>query len=149
MLACNSAGVAHRNDADAREIDQLGGKVNFLATPERKPFQVILAELTGSDTCTALGVTVRGSTPVLGLCRQLVERGHDPDRPLAAWRDGVLALVIASIGLGAGLEINSKGTRFIRRCAVRRGPPVAPTAKDLVQPHKQAVHAAARRAPSS
>jgi hypothetical protein len=150
MSARNGTGVTHQSDADAREIDQLDGPVNFLATPERKYLQpAILAELIGSDRCRAECIIADGSSPVLKLCRLLVQAGFDPDRPLAAYRDGVLALVVASISLGARLEINAKGSGFISRRAVRIGPPVAPTAKCLVQPHKQAIHAAARRAPSS
>ena len=41
-----------------REIDQLGGRVSFVASPERKPFQVIRAELVGDDSCSALGIHV-------------------------------------------------------------------------------------------
>lgn len=55
----------------------------------------ICAALTRSDTCTALGVTVRGPSPALSLCRQLIERGHDPDRPFDAWRGDTLCLRFA------------------------------------------------------
>jgi hypothetical protein len=91
---------------------------------------VILAELTGSDRCTALGITVNAYAPVLSLCRQLVAAGHDPAMPLDGYRGGVLALQVRSIGEAAGLDINSKGTGFVRLRSpekaisdVRRGPP--------------------------
>ena len=53
---------------------------------------VIRAELIGSDRCSALGTTARGATPVLGLCRLLVEAGLDPITPLEAWRGSTLCL---------------------------------------------------------
>jgi hypothetical protein len=109
----------------------------------------IRAEVSGSETCTALAITVRGHAPILLLRRRLIEAGHDPTRPLHTNRDETLCLTISSISAGACLEVNAKGTGFIRHPAVRTAPPVAPTAKCLVQPHKQAVLAAARRAPSS
>src|SRR5665811_847383 len=97
----------------ASEQDQIGGNT-----------QVIRAELIGSDTCTAVGITVRVGTPVLTLCRRLIEVGYDAATPLLVYRGEVLALTIRSIGQAARLEINSKGTGFIRHRAVRTAPPV-------------------------
>ena len=143
MSARNGAGVTHQSDADAREIDQLGGRVSFVATPECKPFQVIRAELVGDDSYCALGVTTGGLSPLLSLCRLLVERGHDPDRPREAWRGETLCLPIRSIGEAAELDLNGRATGFVkRRQSVGIGPPVAPTAKCLVPPHKQVLLAA-------
>ena len=96
-------------------------------------------KLSGSDTCTALGITLRGHAPILLLCRRLIEAGHDPNRPLHTYRNETLCLTISSISAGACLEVNAKGTGFIRHPVVRTAPPVAPRAKCLVQPHKQAV----------
>jgi hypothetical protein len=111
--------------------------------------QPINAELVGSDAATAAGITVRGHAPILLLCRKLIEAGHDPNTALHPYRDETLCLTISSISAGARLEVNARGSGFISRRAVRTGPPVAPMAMCLVQPHKQAVHAAARRTPSS
>jgi hypothetical protein len=61
----------------------------------------------------------------LKLCRMLVGAGFDPRTPLEAWRNRTLALRVRSIGEAALLEINSKGTDFIRRSSVRTAPPVA------------------------
>jgi len=72
----------------------------------------IRAELVGSQMARAEGITVTSSSPVLALCRQLVEAGHDPSTPLHAYRGDVLALRVKSIGLGARLEINGNGTGF-------------------------------------
>ena len=97
-------------------------------TSERDAYQstvcpnCIRAELVGSDTCTALGITVTSSSPVLGLCRQLVEAGHDPSTPLEAYRGETPALRVKSIGQAAGLEVNSGGKGFKPRPA----PPVSP-----------------------
>src|SRR5215831_13917574 len=63
------------------------------------------AQLTGNDLCTAPGVTVRSASPVLGLCRKLIEAGHDPATPLHAHRGSMLALKILSIGEGAKLTV--------------------------------------------
>jgi len=92
---------------------------------KQNPDQAVRAELIGSAVCGADGVTVRGFAPVLGLCRKLVEAGYDPERPLEVWRDRTLALRVRSIGEAAQLIINSKGTDFVCRPAVRRGSLVA------------------------
>ena len=84
--------------------------------PEDNPSQVsqqaIRADLTGSESCSALGLTVESSTPVLKICRQLITVGHDPATPLNAYRGDVLSLRIRSISEGAGLEVNGEGTGF-------------------------------------
>ena len=82
------------------------------------------AELHGSDTACACGITGRGNAPVLDLCRQLLESGHDPDQPLEAYRGDILCLTIRSIREAAGLEINSAGTGFVRHRGLRRGSPM-------------------------
>ena len=81
------------------------------------------AELIGSDICTACGIRVRSTTPVLSICRGLIEAGH-ADQALHVYRGDVLALTVASIAQGACLEINAKGTGFIRLRAVRTASPV-------------------------
>jgi hypothetical protein len=85
---------------------------------------VIRAELTGSDTCTAHGIIVRSSIPVLAMCRRLTEAGCDSATPLEAHRGEILCLRVGSIGQGARLEINARGNGFIARRAVRAGPPM-------------------------
>jgi hypothetical protein len=82
------------------------------------------AELIGSDICTARGITVRSTTPVLSICRRLIEAGYDADQALHVHRGDVLALTVASIAQGASLEINAKGTGFVRLRAVRTASPV-------------------------
>jgi len=74
MVNQNSAGVAHRDDADAREIDQLGGTVDFTATLNRKAFQAICAELVGSTQYDATqGIAAsRANQCVDGLCCEAV-----------------------------------------------------------------------------
>ena len=42
------------------------------------------AELTKSDIATAEGITVRAESPILALCRKLVDAGYDPNTPLEA-----------------------------------------------------------------
>jgi hypothetical protein len=71
---------------------------------------IVRAELTGDDTASALGITVKSGSPILALCRKLVEAGHDPNTPLEAFRNGTLALRVKSIGLGAHLKMGSTGS---------------------------------------
>src|SRR5215831_12841773 len=74
----------------------------------------IRADLIGSDRCSALGIYARGMTPVLALCRLLVEAGHDPATPLEVWRGYILCLRIRSIDDGAALRIGTHGVGFER-----------------------------------
>jgi hypothetical protein len=90
--------------------------------PQTPARQVIRAELIGSDVCAASGTTVQSSTPVIAMCRTLVDAGHDPESRLEAFRGTTLCLHIRSISAGAGLEVNARGTGFIARRAVRTGP---------------------------
>ena len=98
---------------------QVDGAEDSLARYAR---QAICAELTGSDTCTVCGITVRSSIPVLVMCRKLIAAGHNPATPLEAYRRGILCLRVRSIGEAAALEINARGNGFIARRAVRAGP---------------------------
>jgi hypothetical protein len=59
-----------------------------------KPQVGIRAELIADESCSALGITVRGPAPVLALCRRLVEVGLDPATAIEAWRGDVLCLQI-------------------------------------------------------
>ena len=89
--------------------------------PEDNPSQVlqqaIRADLIDSDTCTALGLTCNSASPVLALCRALVEAGHDPATPLEAYRGTTLCLRVRSIGGAAAVEVNARGTGFVVRPA--------------------------------
>ena len=86
----------------------------------------IRATLIGHNTCSALGIAARDYAPVLALCRALVDAGYDPASPLEAYRGGVLALRIRSIGEAANLEVrpsSGSGTPvFIRRMTARPAP---------------------------
>jgi hypothetical protein len=74
----------------------------------------IRAAIHGDDQCAALGIIVRSPSPVLTLCRRLVEAGFDPVLCLDAYRDDVLCLRIRSIGEAATLEVNGHTSGFIR-----------------------------------
>jgi hypothetical protein len=65
----------------------------------------ITAELTGSDKCSAAGITATGNAPALALCRQLLAAGLDPDQALEVYRGTTLALRVRSIGEGARLTV--------------------------------------------
>jgi hypothetical protein len=79
--------------------------------------EIIRAELSGSDTCTAEGCTIHANAPVLALCRKLVDEGYDPTRPLHAYRGDTLCLKIRSVGEGAKLAVredNRQGLRLVK-----------------------------------
>jgi hypothetical protein len=69
------------------------------------------------------------------MCRRLVEAGIDPGSSLEAWRGDTMALRVRRIGEAAELEINSKGTGFIRRPEVRRASPSAKKRPDAPGGH--------------
>ena len=89
------------------------------------------AELIGSNTCTACGITVRRHAPVLAMCRRMIEAGHDPSARLEVYRGAVLALTVRSIGEGSQLTVKSASSSRKpkgivpqpRPCAKRAGPP--------------------------
>jgi hypothetical protein len=89
---------------------QVGGGAED--NPSQVSRQAIRAELTGSDGCSALGLAINSSSPVLALCRALIEAGHDPATPLEVYRGETLSLRVRSIGEGAGLQVNSQGRGF-------------------------------------
>jgi hypothetical protein len=102
---------------------QVGGAED---NPSQVIQQAIRADLAGSDSCSALGLTINSSSPVLALCRKLVQAGHDPAWPLEAYRGDVLCLRVRSIGDGARLEISGEGTGFRQRRQPDAAPSIAP-----------------------
>jgi hypothetical protein len=73
------------------------------------------AILTGADTASAADLTVRARSPVLALCRKLIEAGHNASQPLHVYRGDKLALIVRSIGAGAALTVAENerwGPRF-------------------------------------
>jgi hypothetical protein len=93
----------------------------------------ITAKLTGVDTIVALGVTTVSATPVLTLCAELVAADIDPESPLTVYRGNTLALIVRSIGEGANLEINARGTAFIHKSDRRRGSPAHQNGSDHIK----------------
>ena|SRR5436305_11340895 len=93
----------------------------------------IHATLIGSSRCEALGITARGSAPVLAFCRALVAAGHNPQRPLHVYRGDVLALVVGSIGDGARLRVATHGVGFEGIPGCTGGPPVRQNGPTIVQ----------------
>ena len=89
------------------EVDLAGRQISSVATKSDCEWQAVHADLIGSDKCVAEGVSARGAAPVLALCRLLVRAGYDPRRPLHAYRDEVLALVVRSIGAGARVTVEN------------------------------------------
>jgi hypothetical protein len=79
----------------------------------------VRADLHGSTQASACGITTHGHAPVLQLCRKLIEAGHDPATPLAAYRGDTLCLLIHSIGEAAALDVRPGCTGIPIFC--RRG----------------------------
>jgi hypothetical protein len=101
----------------------------------------IRATLVGSDRCEALGITGCGYTPLLALCRALVAAGHDPRRPLHAYRGDVLVLNVRSIGEAGKLSVREDrtGPRFVPWEPFPRGvkPRTREKAKRVATAHDQ------------
>ena len=120
----------------ASEIDGLGPHVvSQINRQQELPQAPIRAMLIGSDRCSAEGISARGHAAVLDLCRELIEAGHDPERALHAYRSGVLALAVRSLGEAAELTVadDRHGTPRLRRRQERpqgyvAGSPVAENA---------------------
>jgi hypothetical protein len=76
----------------------------------------IRAQLSSDTYATAVGITLNGShltvrspSPVLVLCRELVETStYASSTPLDVYRGNTLCLRVRSIGEGAGLTIASE-----------------------------------------
>jgi hypothetical protein len=94
---------------------------------------VIRAELAGDGYATACGIVARGSSPILKLCRLLVDAGHRPSTPLEAWRNGVLCLRVRSIGEAAGLRVAAHGVGFERIPECTAASPIDLNAPDHVE----------------
>jgi hypothetical protein len=127
MLARNGAGPDSAvTEIEARKVVSTGKRDGHPSKPSPlSPQDAIRAELIGDDECTiAAGITARGNTPILALCRKLIEAGPDPGRPLHAYRGDTLCLIVRSIGEAAGLQINSHGTGFEPVRERRAAPPV-------------------------
>jgi hypothetical protein len=88
----------------------------------------VVARLSGSNTCTAAGITANSPTPVLALCRQLLAAGLDPDQAMDVYRGATLALRVRSLREAAGLEVNGHGNGFVVRAIGGPAPPIAPEA---------------------
>src|SRR5262249_21145279 len=61
----------------------------------------------------------KSDSPVLALCRKLVDAGHDRATPLEAYRDNTFALRVKSIGQGAQMQVNGN-TRLVFAGDARR-----------------------------
>ena len=113
MLARKRSGpVSASTESEAQKADHVGtcGESSS-QKPELRPV-AIHAELIGDDTCRALGISVRSSSPVLALCRALIDAGHDPDHALDAYRGDTLCLHVRSLGEAATLSVAPHGVGF-------------------------------------
>jgi len=79
----------------------------------------IRAELSSDSYCSALGVTIRSPSPILGLCRKLVEVStYSPQTPMDVYRGTTLCISVPRIGEAAGLTVTSarNGSPVFRGC---------------------------------
>lgn len=133
----NGEGPDHRGDGvEARGLEQLGRRLEVLATTETSTGQdrAVRAEIIGSDQCAVEGLSARGASPVLALCRSLIRAGFNSARPLCAYRGDVLALSVRSIGEASRLRISSHGVGFERLPECTGGAPVRQNAPTVVGP---------------
>lgn len=113
----NGEGRRRRHGGNARvEVEQLGGALNKLLHLKQSPGQdpVIVAELSGDDTCTVGNITVRAAAPTFAMSRRLIAAGFDPNCALHAFRGNTLALTIRTIAEGASLSIDEGRSSFCR-----------------------------------
>jgi hypothetical protein len=88
----------------AFEADRLGRQVaSEVYRQQQAPQAPICATLSGSDRCEANGLSARGYSPVLELCRALVAAGYHPAFPLEAWPE--IYCACASVRL-----VNARGS---------------------------------------
>jgi hypothetical protein len=76
--------------------------------------RVDLSSDTFASVSSASSLAVHVSSPVIALCRKLVDIGIDPATPLNAYRGKTLCLRVLGIGEAAQLEIDGS-TRFTVR----------------------------------
>jgi hypothetical protein len=157
MSPRNGASLAADGDQqEARRGDLLGGSITAEATYQHASLQGYRAPtgraaglralrtiLIGSNQATADSIAARGHAPALGLCRALIEAGHDPNTPLEAYRGTTLCLRVRSIGEGARLTVKETTRdgkpRFVAyrpgpdgAGSVRGQPYIAQTAEEAV-----------------
>jgi hypothetical protein len=99
--------------------------------PNPSRAHAVRADLIGSDTCTANGLTARGPAPVLALCRILIQHGHNTDDPMEVYRNGTLSFRVASLREGARftVEDDKMGRPRFRLWRERRGGAASPSEK--------------------
>jgi hypothetical protein len=83
----------------------------------------IKAELSSDTIATVIASTIAVSigSPVIALCRRLIDAGYPSSLDLEAYRGDKLCLKVRSIGEAAKLEVSGSG-RFTTR---RSGSPVS------------------------
>jgi hypothetical protein len=111
-----------------------------------KPKQVIRADLIGTHQChcPAAGLYTCADAPILEMCRRLVAAGANPEARLDCYRGGILALTVRSVGEGARLKINGKGTGFAWVSTVGKGAPVRRMQQSLILPTPATEHDSGR-----
>jgi hypothetical protein len=104
--------------------DETENRVDTFARPSEQASQAtpLRAALSGK-CCVAEGVSARGNTPILALCRALMAAGYDPDRALHVYRGSVLAVIVSAIGKAAKLTVedDSRGKPRFRLKRDRTG----------------------------
>jgi len=99
--------------------------------------QALRVELHDSDVAEAFGYRVTSSSPVLSLCRDLLDDGCGEHEPLECWRGDMRCLSIRSIGEAARLHIGGDGIGFRPIPEPVRGSPIdqiAPAATTPLAP---------------
>ena len=71
---------------------------------------VIRPQISSDTIAVSCGIEVHTGSPLLALCRRLLDEGCNPASPLEAYRGNTLCLTVRSIGEAAQLEV--VGHRF-------------------------------------
>src|SRR5438270_768550 len=102
-----------------------GGNASPINSQKIVPRPHVRADLIGSTVARSTnGILTDGPTPILAMCRRLIDAGFDPALQLKAYRGTVLTLTVRIIGEGARLEIDGEGHGFRPRREPDAGAPM-------------------------
>jgi hypothetical protein len=93
---------------------------------------MIQAQISSDSIATSCGITVETPSPVLSLCRKIIEAGCASSAPLEAYRGDTLALHVRSKGEAATLKVNGHGVGFWMGRELCTAPPMRLTAPSFL-----------------
>jgi hypothetical protein len=88
---------------------------------------MIHAQLSSDTIARSCGIEIKSPSPVLALCRRLLDEGCQSSAPLEAYRSDVLCLHVRSIGEAAALKVGGEGIGFRPANQPDTAPPISLT----------------------